>query len=119
VRNVCLPSSAHTYLENLDVAAVEASLGDEAAFATRPHGQVDVGLVGTGLHRKPRERRVSGGAAACVLHSSAEVHFLAIHVLRIEEATVARQPMLIGSTRLFFVESSGKFDLKLVEAPKR
>jgi hypothetical protein len=62
-----------TNLQNLDVAAVEASLGDEAALATRPHGQVDFGLVGTGLHRKPRERRVCGGPAACVFNHAPKV----------------------------------------------
>lgn len=63
----------NTNLQNLDVAAVEASLDDEAAVATRPHGQVDFGLVGTGLHRKPRERRVSSGAAACVFNHAPKI----------------------------------------------
>ena len=66
-------AACDTNLQNLDVAAVEASLGDEAALATRPHGQVDVGLVGAGLHRKPGERRVSGGTAACVFHHAPNV----------------------------------------------
>jgi hypothetical protein len=42
---------------------VEASLGNQATLATRPHGQVDLSLVGAWFHGKPCERRVSSGAA--------------------------------------------------------
>jgi hypothetical protein len=48
---------------------VEGSLGNQAARATRPHGQVDFRLVGAGLHGKPCERRVNRGAGACVFKS--------------------------------------------------
>jgi hypothetical protein len=62
-----------TNLQNLDVAAVKAGLGDEAALATGPHGQVDFGLVGTELHRQPRARRVSRRAAACLFNHAPKV----------------------------------------------
>jgi hypothetical protein len=50
----------HISQKDFDVAAVEAGLRDEAALASRPDRQVDVCLIGTRLHREPRQRRVLG-----------------------------------------------------------
>ena len=38
-------------------------LGDEPALVTRPHGQVNVSLVGAGLHRQPCERSLRSTTA--------------------------------------------------------
>src|SRR5215467_3705262 len=59
--------------KDLDVAAVEASLGNQAALATRPHGQVDFRLVGTGLHGKPCKGSVNRSPGAYVLNHTSDV----------------------------------------------
>jgi hypothetical protein len=56
-----------------NVTAVEASLGNQAALATRPHGQVDFRLVGTGLHGKPCKGRVNRSPGACVFDHTSDV----------------------------------------------
>ena len=65
--------NSHQGLQNPDVAAVGSSLGDQAALATRPEVQVGFGAVAAWLHRQPRERRVSGGPAACVFNHAPKV----------------------------------------------
>ena len=63
----------HSHLKNLDVAAVESRLSDEAALTAGPYDQVNVGLVGAGLHRKPREGRVGARPATCLFNYASDV----------------------------------------------
>ena len=52
---------------------MKAGFRDEAALAAGPKGKVDLGLIGAGFHRKPREWGMGSCAVAGVLDNAPDI----------------------------------------------